>query len=109
MGRDRRVLAGWAASSPRHWRPGPPFRFQSPGCRDDKARTTAEMLPELLVGHQGRRLVARSGNLTIDGRQAVLVSNNETSPLMTGRGWNVHHLTGYGPQITVRRIRTGAS
>jgi diacylglycerol kinase family enzyme len=49
---------------------------QSPAYRDDKARTTAEMLPELLVGHQGPRLMARAGNVTIDGPQAVLVSNN---------------------------------
>jgi diacylglycerol kinase family enzyme len=49
---------------------------QSPAYRDDKANTTAEMLPELLVGHQGPRLVARAGNLTVEGPQAVLVSNN---------------------------------
>jgi diacylglycerol kinase family enzyme len=49
---------------------------QSPAYRDDKARTTAELLPELLVGHQGPRLVARAANVTIEGPQAVLVSNN---------------------------------
>jgi diacylglycerol kinase family enzyme len=49
---------------------------QSPAYRDDKANTTAEMLPGLLVGHQGPRLVARAGNVTIEGSQAVLVSNN---------------------------------
>jgi diacylglycerol kinase family enzyme len=49
---------------------------QSPAYRDDKANTTAELLPELLVGHQGPRLVARAGNLTVEGPQAVLVSNN---------------------------------
>jgi diacylglycerol kinase family enzyme len=49
---------------------------QSPAYRDDKARTTAELLPGLLAGHQGPRLVARAGNLTIQGPQAVLVSNN---------------------------------
>jgi diacylglycerol kinase family enzyme len=49
---------------------------QSPAYRDDKAHTTAEMLPELLVGHQGARLVARAGNVTVEGPQAVLVSNN---------------------------------
>ena len=49
---------------------------QSPAYRDDKARTTSELLPELLVGHQGPRLVARVGNLTVEGPQAVLVSNN---------------------------------
>jgi len=49
---------------------------QSPAYRDDKAHTTSEMLPGLLVGHQGPRLVARAGNVTVDGPQAVLVSNN---------------------------------
>jgi diacylglycerol kinase family enzyme len=49
---------------------------QSPAYRDDKTRTTAEMLPELLVGHRGPRLVATAANVTIDGPQAVLVSNN---------------------------------
>jgi diacylglycerol kinase family enzyme len=49
---------------------------QSPAYRDDKAHTTAEMLPGLLVGHQGPRLVARAGNVTVEGPQAVLVSNN---------------------------------
>jgi diacylglycerol kinase family enzyme len=49
---------------------------QSPAYRDDKRRTTTEMLPELLVGQQGPRLQARAANVTIDGPQAVLVSNN---------------------------------
>jgi diacylglycerol kinase family enzyme len=49
---------------------------QSPAYRDDKARTTADMLPDLLVGHQGSRLTARAENVTIEGPQAVLVSNN---------------------------------
>jgi diacylglycerol kinase family enzyme len=49
---------------------------QSPAYRDDKAHTTSEMLPGLLVGHQGPRLVARAGDVTIEGPQAVLVSNN---------------------------------
>jgi diacylglycerol kinase family enzyme len=49
---------------------------QSPAYRDDKANTTAELLPGLLVGHQGPRLVARAGNLTVEGPQALLVSNN---------------------------------
>jgi diacylglycerol kinase family enzyme len=49
---------------------------QSPAYRDDKAHTTSEMLPGLLVGHQGPRLVARAGNVTVEGPQAVLVSNN---------------------------------
>jgi diacylglycerol kinase family enzyme len=49
---------------------------QSPAYRDDKARTTTDMLPRLLAGHQGPRLVARAGTVTIQGPQAVLVSNN---------------------------------
>ena len=36
---------------------------QSPAYRDDKAHTTAELLPGLLVGHQGPRLVARAGTV----------------------------------------------
>jgi diacylglycerol kinase family enzyme len=49
---------------------------QSPAYRDDKRRTTTEMLPDLLVGQRGPRLVARAGNVTVEGPQAVLVSNN---------------------------------
>jgi diacylglycerol kinase family enzyme len=49
---------------------------QSPAYRDDKARTTTELLPDLLAGQKGPRLVARAGNVTIEGPQAVLVSNN---------------------------------
>jgi diacylglycerol kinase family enzyme len=49
---------------------------QSPAYRDDKRRTTTDMLPDLLVGQSGPRLVARAGNVTIEGPQAVLVSNN---------------------------------
>ena len=50
---------------------------QSPAYRDDKARTTLDQLPGLLAGQQGPRLVARAENLTIQGPQAVLVSNNQ--------------------------------
>jgi diacylglycerol kinase family enzyme len=49
---------------------------QSPAYRDDKRRTTTEMLPGLLVGQQGPRLVAKTGTVTVQGPQAVLVSNN---------------------------------
>src|SRR5512132_2615950 len=49
---------------------------QSPAYRDDKARTTLDQLPGLLAGRQGPRLAARAGNVTIEGPQAVLVSNN---------------------------------
>jgi diacylglycerol kinase family enzyme len=49
---------------------------QSPAYRDDKRGTTLDQLPGLLAGHQGPRLVARAGNVTVEGPQAVLVSNN---------------------------------
>jgi diacylglycerol kinase family enzyme len=49
---------------------------QSPAYRADKARTTLDMLPELLARHRGARLRARSGSVAIEGAQAVLVSNN---------------------------------
>jgi diacylglycerol kinase family enzyme len=49
---------------------------QSPAYRDDKRGTTLDLLPGLLVGQQGPRLVARAANVTIEGPQAVLVSNN---------------------------------
>jgi diacylglycerol kinase family enzyme len=50
---------------------------QSPAYRDDKRRTTTEMLPDLLAGQRGPRLVARAENVTVEGPQAVLVSNNQ--------------------------------
>ena len=49
---------------------------QSPAYRDDKTRTTLDQLPGLLAGQQGPRLVATADNVTVDGPQAVLVSNN---------------------------------
>jgi diacylglycerol kinase family enzyme len=49
---------------------------QSPAYRDDKRGTTLDQLPGLLAGQQGPRLVARAENVTIEGPQAVLVSNN---------------------------------
>ena len=50
---------------------------QSPAYRDDKRRTTLDQLPGLLVGQSGPRLVARAENVTVEGPQAVLVSNNQ--------------------------------
>jgi diacylglycerol kinase family enzyme len=50
---------------------------QSPAYRDDKARTTLDQLPGLLAGHEGPRLVARAEKVTVEGPQAVLVSNNQ--------------------------------
>ena len=48
---------------------------RSPAYRDDKRGTTLQVLPDLLSGHQGARLSARAGGTTIDGPQALLVSN----------------------------------
>jgi diacylglycerol kinase family enzyme len=48
---------------------------RSPAYRDDKRGTTLQMLPDLLHGHQGARLTARAGGTTIQGPQALLVSN----------------------------------
>ncbi|MFE1175429.1 diacylglycerol/lipid kinase family protein [Streptomyces sp. NPDC058773] len=49
---------------------------QSPAYRDDKARTTLQMLPDLLTHHSGPRLTVHAGAVTVDAPQAVLVSNN---------------------------------
>jgi len=49
---------------------------QSPAYRDDKTRTTLDMLPDLLVQHAESGLRLRAGDLTLRGPQAVLVSNN---------------------------------
>ncbi|MFF4437631.1 diacylglycerol/lipid kinase family protein [Streptomyces sp. NPDC001621] len=49
---------------------------QSPAYREDKARTTLDMLPDLLTHHSGARLTVRVGGRTLTDPQAVLVSNN---------------------------------
>jgi diacylglycerol kinase family enzyme len=49
---------------------------QSPAYRDDKAGTTADLLPDLLVGRSGPHLVTKVDGVTVEGAQAVLVSNN---------------------------------
>ncbi len=54
---------------------------QSPAYRDDKTGTTLQMLPDLLTGDKGPRLVAHTKELTIEAPQALLVSNN---PYETG-------------------------
>jgi diacylglycerol kinase family enzyme len=54
---------------------------QSPAYRDDKARTTLQMLPDLLTHHSGPRLTVHADGVTVDEPQAVLVSNN---PYRTG-------------------------
>ncbi|GIF20223.1 diacylglycerol kinase family enzyme [Actinoplanes tereljensis] len=47
-----------------------------PEYRDDKARTTLDVLPDLISGHRGPHLRLRIGDRVVDGPQAVLVSNN---------------------------------
>jgi diacylglycerol kinase family enzyme len=50
---------------------------QSPAYRDDKRGTTLKMLPDLLNGRRGPRLVVRVDDLPpIEAPQALLVSNN---------------------------------
>ncbi|MFE3638862.1 diacylglycerol kinase family protein [Streptomyces cellostaticus] len=49
---------------------------QSPAYREDKARTTLEMLPDLLTRRSGPRLVVRAGGRNRTDPHAVLVSNN---------------------------------
>ena len=48
---------------------------RSPAYRDDKRGTTLQTLPGLLSGHQGARLTTRAAGTTIQGPQALLVSN----------------------------------
>ena len=49
---------------------------QSPEYRDDKTRTTLNLLPDHLAGHRGARLSVHIADVRIDGPQAVLVSND---------------------------------
>ncbi len=49
---------------------------QSPAYRDDKARTTLDLLPDLLTGQTGARLTVHADGFTVEGPQAVLVSAN---------------------------------
>src|SRR5215813_429875 len=49
---------------------------QTPEYRGDKMRTTLELLPGLLQGHEGARLEARADGTRIESPQALLVSNN---------------------------------
>ncbi|MBL1097335.1 diacylglycerol/lipid kinase family protein [Streptomyces coffeae] len=49
---------------------------QSPAYRDDKLRTTLDLLPDFLTHHTGPRLTVRVRDRVVDGPQAVLVSNN---------------------------------
>jgi diacylglycerol kinase family enzyme len=49
---------------------------ESPAYRDDKTRTTLQMLPDILSGHRGTKLSAHADGTTITGPQALLVSND---------------------------------
>jgi len=49
---------------------------QSPAYRDDKIRTTLDMLPELLTWQRGPVLRVHAGSMDVSGPHAVLVSNN---------------------------------
>ncbi|MER5437513.1 diacylglycerol kinase family protein [Streptomyces sp. NPDC002790] len=49
---------------------------QSPAYRDDKTRTTLDLLPDLLTRHKGAELTARVGEHEVAEPQALLVSNN---------------------------------
>ncbi|MEW1954277.1 diacylglycerol kinase family protein [Terrabacter sp. NPDC080008] len=49
---------------------------QSPGYREDKARTTLEVLPDLLSGALGPHLRLDVDGIVVDHPQAVLVSDN---------------------------------
>jgi hypothetical protein len=59
---------------------------ESPAYRDDKIRTTLQMLPDLLTHHSGPRLTVRAGSVTMNGPQAVLVSNNPYA-MSDRQGW----------------------
>ena len=61
---------------------------QSPAYRADKRDTTLQMLPDLLSGRRGARLVGRIDNdVTIEGPTALLISNN---------AYNLRDLAGLG-------------
>ncbi|MFE9361135.1 diacylglycerol/lipid kinase family protein [Streptomyces olivaceoviridis] len=49
---------------------------QDPAYRDDKLGTAVRILPDFLARHEGPELVVRTGLRTVDGPDAVLVSNN---------------------------------
>jgi diacylglycerol kinase family enzyme len=54
---------------------------ERPEYRDEKLKTTLDLLPDLLTSTTGPRLVARADSVTLQGPQALLVSNN---PYNTG-------------------------
>ncbi len=60
---------------------------QSPAYRDAKTGTILQMLPDVIAGHDGARLIAHLDDLEIEGPQAVLVSNGP---------YRTHDLVGLG-------------
>ncbi|HEY7104452.1 MAG TPA: diacylglycerol kinase family protein [Mycobacteriales bacterium] len=54
---------------------------ERPEYRDEKLKTTLDLLPDLLTATTGPRLVAHADAVTLEGPQALLVSNN---PYNTG-------------------------
>ena len=54
---------------------------ERPEYREEKLKTTLDLLPDLLTSAAGPRLVARADAVTMQGPQALLVSNN---PYNTG-------------------------
>ncbi|RZK94928.1 MAG: diacylglycerol kinase [Rhodococcus sp. (in: high G+C Gram-positive bacteria)] len=71
---------------------------QSPAYRDDKTGTILRMLPDLIEGQHGARLLARLGDRTIEGPQAVLVSNGP---------YETHDLAGLGRRPRIDRGTLG--
>ncbi|HST64037.1 MAG TPA: diacylglycerol kinase family protein [Mycobacteriales bacterium] len=49
---------------------------ERPEYREEKLRTTLDLLPDLLSASHGVKQVTRAGTVIIDGAQALLVSNN---------------------------------
>jgi len=49
---------------------------ETPAYRDDKLKTTLNLLPDLLQGHRGARIFAQADGAEIRSPQALLVANN---------------------------------
>ncbi|WP_333772451.1 diacylglycerol/lipid kinase family protein [Streptomyces sp. IBSBF 3136] len=90
---------------------------QDPAYRDDKIGTAVRILPEFLARHEGPELVVRAELLTVDGPDAVLVSNNPyqvDDPAGLGRRAHLDSgllgllaATAETPAETARRLRSG--
>ncbi|MET1064973.1 MAG: diacylglycerol kinase family protein [Arthrobacter sp.] len=72
---------------------------QSPEYRDDKTGTVLQMLPDLIKGDKGARLRAQFDGTTVEGPQAVLVSNGP---------YGSHDLAGLGRRTRLDRGVLGA-